>query len=184
LNHTVNHEYLIWIDLEMTGLLPDSDQIIEMATVVTDKDLNVIAEGPELAIHQPEAVLAKMDAWNQRQHGGSGLISRVRMSRMTTAEAERQTLLFLTTHVPPGASPMCGNGICQDRRFLARLMPELERFFHYRNLDVSTLKELARRWMPGLSTGFSKQSAHLARADIHESIKELRFYRERMFVQP
>jgi len=174
-------EYLVWIDLEMTGLMPDTDQIIEIATVVTDKNLNVTAEGPELAIHQPEAVLARMDAWNQRQHGGSGLLARVRSSRMSLAEAERQTLLFLSTHVLPGASPMCGNGICQDRRFLARLMPELERFFHYRNLDVSTLKELAHLWMPELNA-YSKQSAHLARADIHESINELRYYRERMFV--
>ena len=151
---------------------------------MTDKDLNVVAEGPELAIHQPEEVLARMDAWNQRQHGSSGLLARVRSSRMTLAEAERQTLLFLSMHVPPGVSPMCGNSICQDRRFLARLMPELERFFHYRNLDVSTLKELARRWMPGADAGLTKQSAHLARADIHESINELRYYREHMFVQP
>jgi oligoribonuclease len=179
-----NHEHLIWIDLEMTGLMPETDQIIEIATVVTDKDLNVIADGPELAIHQSEEVLARMDAWNQKQHGGSGLIARVRSSRMTLAEAERQTLLFLTTHVPPGLSPMCGNSICQDRRFLARLMPELERFFHYRNLDVSTLKELARRWMPSLLSNQTKQSAHLARADIYESISELRFYREHMFVKP
>jgi len=174
-----HHEYLIWIDLEMTGLLPDSDQIIEIATVVTDKDLNVIAEGPELAIHQTEEVLARMDAWNQRQHGGSGLIARVRASRMTLAEAERQTLLFLTTHVPPGASPMCGNGICQDRRFLARLMPELERFFHYRNLDVSTLKELALRWAPQIAQGHQKTSSHLALDDVRESIRELQYYRER-----
>lgn len=179
-----NHEQLIWIDLEMTGLMPDTDQIIEIATVITDKELNVLAEGPDLAIHQTEQVLARMDAWNQRQHGGSGLLARVRSSRMTLAEAERQTLLFLSTHIPPGASPMCGNSICQDRRFLARLMPELERFFHYRNLDVSTLKELAHRWMPALAGGFSKQSAHLARADIYESISELRYYRERMFVKP
>jgi len=179
-----NNDLLIWIDLEMTGLLPDSDQIIEIATVVTDNDLNVIAEGPDLAIHQPEPVLAGMDAWNQRQHAGSGLLARVRASRMSTAEAERQTLLFLSTHVPPGASPMCGNSICQDRRFLARLMPELERYFHYRNLDVSTLKELARRWMPQVAAGYSKQSAHLARADIYESIGELRYYRECMLVKP
>lgn len=178
----MNSDQLIWIDLEMTGLRPDSDQIIEIATVVTDKDLNIVAEGPEFAIHQPEEVLARMDAWNQRQHGSSGLIARVRSSSMTLAEAERQTLLFLSMHVPPGVSPMCGNGICQDRRFLARLMPELERFFHYRNLDVSTLKELARRWMPSALVGFQKQSAHLARADINESIRELRHYRERMFV--
>lgn len=179
-----NHEYLIWIDLEMTGLMPDTDQIIEIATVLTDNNLNVIAEGPDLVIQQPEAVLARMDSWNQRQHGGSGLLARVRSSRMTVTEAERQTLLFLSTHVPPGASPMCGNGICQDRRFLARLMPELEKFFHYRNLDVSTLKELARRWMPAMASGHNKESAHLARADIYESISELRYYREHMFVKP
>jgi oligoribonuclease len=180
----VNPEHLIWIDLEMTGLLPDSDRIIEIATLVTDKDLNVVAEGPEIVIHQPDEVLARMDSWNQHQHTSSGLIGRVRASRMTVTEAERQTLLFLSMHVPPGVSPMCGNSICQDRRFLARLMPELERFFHYRNLDVSTLKELARRWMPGVLTGFKKQSAHLARADIEESINELRHYRAHMFVNP
>jgi oligoribonuclease len=178
----VNSDHLIWIDLEMTGLRPESDQIIEIATAVTDKDLTVIAEGPEFAIHQPDDVLARMDSWNQRQHSSSGLLSRVRSSSMTLAEAERQTLLFLSVHVPPGISPMCGNGICQDRRFLARLMPELERFFHYRNLDVSTLKELARRWMPSVLVGFQKQAAHLARADINESIRELRHYRERMFI--
>lgn len=180
----VNPEHLIWIDLEMTGLLPDSDRIIEIATLVTDKDLNVVAEGPEIVIHQPDEVLARMDSWNQRQHTSSGLIARVRASRMTVTEAERQTLLFLSMHVPPGVSPMCGNSICQDRRFLARLMPELERFFHYRNLDVSTLKELARRWMPGVLSGLKKQSAHLARADIEESINELRHYRTHMFVNP
>lgn len=178
----LNHEHLIWIDLEMTGLMPDTDQIIEIATVVTDKNLNVIAEGPEIVIHQPDEVLARMDSWNQRQHSSSGLITRVRNSRMTLAEAEHQTLLFLSMNVLPGASPMCGNSICQDRRFLARLMPELERFFHYRNLDVSTLKELARRWMPSILGGFKKQSAHLARADIDESISELRHYREHMFL--
>jgi oligoribonuclease len=152
--------------------------------VLTDNNLNVVAEGPDLVIQQPEEVLARMDSWNQRQHGGSGLLTRVRSSRMTATEAERQTLLFLSTHVPPGASPMCGNGICQDRRFLARLMPDLEKFFHYRNLDVSTLKELARRWMPAMASGHNKESAHLARADIYESISELRYYREHMFVKP
>jgi oligoribonuclease len=179
-----NHDHLIWIDLEMTGLRPDVDEILEIATVVTDKDLNVVADGPQFAIHQPESALERMDAWNQRQHGGSGLLTRVRASRVTAAEAERQTLVFLTTLVPAGLSPMCGNSICQDRRFLARHMPELEKYFHYRNLDVSTLKELARRWMPSLLSGFNKQSAHLARADIYESINELRFYRERMFIAP
>jgi oligoribonuclease len=179
-----NHDHLIWIDLEMTGLRPEADEILEIATVVTDKDLNVVADGPQFAIHQPESALERMDAWNQRQHGSSGLLARVRASRVTVAEAERQTLVFLTTLVPAGLSPMCGNSICQDRRFLARHMPELEKFFHYRNLDVSTLKELARRWMPALLPGFNKQSAHLARADIYESINELRFYRERMFVAP
>jgi len=180
----VNADHLIWIDLEMTGLDPDADVIIEIATVVTDSQLNVVADGPELAVHQPEAALARMDEWNQRQHGGSGLVGRVRTSRIATAEAERLTLEFLAAHVPAGASPMCGNSICQDRRFLARHMPALERHFHYRNLDVSTLKELARRWYPGVAATLTKQSAHLARADIYESIAELRFYRERLFAAP
>jgi len=172
---------LIWIDLEMTGLKPESDTIIEIATSVTDKELNLIADGPVLALHQSEEVLSRMDAWNQRQHGSSGLLARVRASEITLAEAERRTLEFLALHVSPGASPMCGNSICQDRRFLARLMPELERFFHYRNLDVSTLKELARRWAPPVAEGFAKQGTHLAQADIHESIRELRYYRARLF---
>ena len=174
-------ENLIWIDLEMTGLNTDSDAIIEIATVVTDKELNILAEGPELAIHQSDEVLARMDAWNQRQHGSSGLIARVRASQVSTAEAQRRTLDFLAALVNAGASPMCGNSICQDRRFLARLMPELERFFHYRNLDVSTLKELARRWAPEVCEGVVKEGAHLARADIHESIRELRHYRAKLF---
>ena len=177
-----NSGHLIWIDLEMTGLRPDRDSIIEIATVVTDRDLNVVAEGPVLAIHQSEAVLATMDEWNQRQHGGSGLLARVRASHIDAATAEQQTLAFLAGHVPAGAAPMCGNSICQDRRFLARWMPALEAHFHYRNLDVSTLKELAARWYPQLSPQFSKHAAHLALADIHESIAELRFYRERLFV--
>jgi oligoribonuclease len=172
---------LIWIDLEMTGLKTDTDSIIEIATVVTDKELSIIADGPVLAIHQSEEVLAGMDAWNQRQHSSSGLIARVRASHVTLAEAQRRTLEFLNPLVNAGASPMCGNSICQDRRFLARLMPDLERFFHYRNLDVSTLKELARRWAPGVCEGFVKQGAHLANADIHESIRELRHYRARLF---
>lgn len=170
-------DYLVWIDLEMTGLKPDSDAIIEIATVVTDRDLNLIADGPVLAIHQPDEVLARMDEWNQRQHGSSGLLARVRASRTGVGEAQHRTLEFLTALVTVGSSPMCGNSICQDRRFLARWMPELEAFFHYRNLDVSTLKELARRWAPTVADSFVKQGAHLAHADIHESIRELRHYR-------
>ena len=173
-------DYLIWIDLEMTGLKPDSDSIIEIATVLTDKELAVLADGPVIAIHQPEEVLARMDDWNQRQHGSSGLLTRVRASRVSVAEAERRTLEFLTPLVTAGSSPMCGNSICQDRRFLARYMPDLERFFHYRNLDVSTLKELARRWAPAVADSFVKQGTHLAHADIHESIRELRHYRARL----
>ena len=176
----VSADSLIWIDLEMTGLSPEEDVIIEIATVVTDSQLNVVAEGPELAVHQPEEALARMDAWNQRQHGGSGLIGRVRASRVSVAEAERLTLEFLAGHVAAGASPMCGNSICQDRRFLARLMPALERFFHYRNLDVSTVKELAKRWAPQVAAGVAKQNAHLALADIHDSIRELRHYRRQL----
>jgi oligoribonuclease len=173
-------DYLVWIDLEMTGLKPDSDAIIEIATVVTDKELALVADGPVLAIHQPEEALGRMDEWNQRQHGSSGLLTRVRASRIGVAEAEHRTLEFLAALVTPGSSPMCGNSICQDRRFLAHYMPELERFFHYRNLDVSTLKELARRWAPAVAEGFVKQGTHLAHADIHESIRELRHYRSRL----
>ena len=172
---------LIWIDLEMTGLKPDTDSIIEIATVVTDKQLVVIADGPVFAIHQPEGVLALMDEWNTKQHGSSGLAARVRASTISEAEAEALTLEFLAPLVKSGASPMCGNSICQDRRFLARHMPKLEHFFHYRNLDVSTLKELARRWAPGVVESFVKQGTHLAQADIHESIRELRHYRARLF---
>jgi oligoribonuclease len=182
--HLSSREHLIWIDLEMTGLRPEHDSIIEIATVVTDRDLNVTADGPELAIHQDEAVLAGMDEWNQTHHGASGLLARVRASDVSVAEAERRTIAFLAQHVAAGASPMCGNSICQDRRFLARWMPALEKFFHYRNLDVSTLKELAARWYPQFAGGFSKRSAHLARADIYESIAELHHYRERLFIKP
>ncbi|MDJ0740193.1 MAG: oligoribonuclease [Gammaproteobacteria bacterium] len=176
----VAQDNLIWIDLEMTGLDPHHDQIIEIATVVTDSALNELAEGPVLAIHQPDAVLGAMDEWNTRQHGGSGLTARVRSSDVDVARAERETLAFVERWVPPGASPMCGNSICQDRRFMARLMPTLEAHFHYRNLDVSTLKELARRWAPEVYAGFTKDSSHLALADIRDSIAELRHYREHL----
>ena len=176
-------DYLIWIDLEMTGLKPDTDVIIEMATIVTDADLRIVAEGPVIAIHQPDAVLEAMDDWNRRTHGASGLITRVRDSKYTMASAEARTLEFVRALVEPNASPMCGNSICQDRRFLARHMPTLEKFFHYRNLDVSTVKELARRWAPGIIPGFSKQGEHKALADIQESIRELAYYREH-FIAP
>jgi oligoribonuclease len=175
---SMNQENLIWIDLEMTGLDTVNDVIIEIATVVTDKNLNILAEGPVIAIHQPAETLAKMDDWNQKQHGGSGLVKRVQDSEWSVAQAEQATLDFLKQFVPAGASPMCGNSICQDRRFLARQMPELENFFHYRNLDVSTLKELANRWKPGLAAGFKKESRHLALADVQDSIDELKYYRE------
>lgn len=172
---------LIWIDLEMTGLSPDVDRIIEIATVVTDAELNVIAEGPVIAVHQTDEVLRGMDDWNTRQHSGSGLVERVRASLIDEAEAEHRTLDFLSRHVPANASPMCGNTICQDRRFLARHMPELERYFHYRHLDVSTLKELARRWAPDVAANFRKTATHLALDDIYDSIRELRHYRAHLF---
>jgi oligoribonuclease len=174
-------ENLIWIDLEMTGLDTNSDCIIEIATVVTDKFLEVLAEGPVFAIHQPDEILDGMDDWNTRQHGKSGLIERVRQSTATTADAEQATIEFLQKHVPENVSPMCGNSICQDRRFMARLMPELEKYFHYRNLDVSTLKELARRWAPDVEKSFTKEATHLALQDIMDSILELQHYRAQLF---
>lgn len=179
---SVSSENLIWIDLEMTGLDTQNDVIIEIATVVTDRLLNVVAEGPVLAIHQADETMAAMDEWNQRQHSQSGLVARVKASQINVDQAASLTLEFLRTHVPPGVSPMCGNSICQDRRFLARLMPDLERFFHYRNLDVSTLKELAKRWYPSVAKGYTKVSQHLALADIHDSIQELKYYQEKLLV--
>ncbi len=171
---------LIWIDLEMTGLDTDNDTIIEIATIVTDKNLNELAEGPDLVIAQTRATMAAMDEWNTRHHGGSGLTERVLNSSTTVATAERQTLEFLNKWVVAGVSPMCGNSICQDRRFLAREMPELERYFHYRNLDVSTLKILAQQWAPNVAAGFKKESDHRAMSDIRDSIAELVWYRDNL----
>lgn len=178
INMAQNANNLIWIDLEMTGLNTFTDQIIEIATLVTDANLTVLAEGPVFAIYQPETVLASMDDWNQKQHGGSGLIERVRKSTYNLATVEKKTIEFLVQWVPAQTSPMCGNSICQDRRFLARLMPKLEAFFHYRSLDVSSLKELVKRWAPDRSKDFDKSSKHLAMSDIYDSINELRYYRE------
>ncbi len=172
---------LIWVDLEMTGLIPERDVIIEIATIVTDAQLNTLAEGPVFAIHQPEAVLNGMDEWNTNQHNGSGLVKRIQASSVTTAEAEAQTIAFLKQWVPAGKSPICGNSICQDRRFLARYMPQLEAYFHYRNLDVSTIKELTARWKPELLKGVKKNGNHLAMDDIRDSIEELRYYRTHCF---
>lgn len=173
----MSDDHLIWIDLEMTGLDPDKDSILEIATAVTDKDLNLLAEGPEFAIRHPLERLEAMDDWNRNQHRRSGLWQRVLDSDIDIATAEALTVDFLAHWLPAGRSPMCGNSICQDRRFLYRLMPRLERFFHYRNLDVSTIKELARRWAPEVSRGFSKDSAHTALSDVRDSIAELRYYR-------
>jgi oligoribonuclease len=169
---------LIWIDMEMTGLDPDRDRIIELATIVTDSELNTLAEGPVIAVNQPDAVLESMDEWNTTHHTASGLVERVRASEYDEPAAAAETLAFLGTWVPAGASPMCGNTICQDRRFMARHMPQLEAWFHYRNLDVSTLKILVQRWRPDLPAGFTKSSTHLALDDIRESIEELRYYRQ------
>jgi oligoribonuclease len=181
---TPNATNLIWIDLEMTGLVPETHRIIEIATLVTDANLEVLAEGPALAVRQSAADLAAMDEWNTRQHGQSGLTQRVRDSTTSEAAAEQQTLEFLGRWVPANKSPMCGNSICQDRRFLARWMPALERHFHYRNLDVSTVKELCQRWAPDVAKGFTKESTHLALADIRDSIAELRYYRQHFLKVP
>jgi oligoribonuclease len=177
-----NEFNLVWLDMEMTGLDPDNDRIIEVAVLVTDMGLNILAEGPVFAIHQSDEVLDKMDNWNKGTHGKSGLIDRVKASTTTEADAEVALIAFLKQYVPAGKSPMCGNSICQDRRFMARGMPKLEAFFHYRNLDVSTLKELCRRWKPDLIKGFKKHQMHTAMADIIESVEELRYYREHFIV--
>lgn len=169
---------LIWIDMEMSGLVPDTDRILEIALLVTDVQLNVVAAGPVLAVHQPDEVLAAMDSWNTGVHGKSGLVDKVKASKLDEAAVEAQMLAFLAQHVPAGASPMCGNSICQDRRFLARWMPKLEAWFHYRNLDVSTLKELVKRWQPEIAKGLKKEGKHEALADILDSIEELKYYRK------
>lgn len=172
---------LIWIDMEMTGLEPETDRVIEIATLITDADLNILAEGPVVAVHQSDSVLAGMDEWNQRTHGDSGLVARVRASQSDEADAEQQTLDFLRDYAETGSSPMCGNSVHQDRRFLVKYMPTLEAFFHYRNLDVSTVKELARRWRPELPGGFIKNGSHKALDDIRDSVSELQYYREHFF---
>lgn len=173
---------LIWIDLEMTGLDPSNDRIIEVATIITDKNLNELAVGPVLAIFQEPAILSSMDQWNTEQHTKSGLVERVKKSTINESDAEKATIEFLEQHIPSNKSPMCGNSICQDRRFLARLMPQLENYFHYRNLDVSSLKELTQRWYPKIAKGFKKESKHLALDDIRDSIEELKYYREHILL--
>jgi len=180
---TANDQNLVWIDLEMTGLSPENDRVIEIAVVVTDAQLGNRVEGPVFAVHQSDAALDAMDAWNKGTHGKSGLIDRVKASTVDEAQASAQVIEFLKRYVPKNTSPMCGNSICQDRRFLAIHMPQLEAFFHYRNLDVSTLKELAKRWKPDILAGFKKAQAHTALADIHESIDELAYYREHFLVR-
>jgi oligoribonuclease len=177
-----NSNNLIWVDMEMTGLNPDSDRIIEVALVITDSQLNTVAEGPVLVVHQPDAVLDAMDKWNKSTHSKSGLIGKIKASRLSETDVEAQMLEFLKQHVPAGVSPMCGNSICQDRRFMVRTMPQLEAYFHYRNLDVSTLKELAKRWKPEIAAGFTKDSKHEALSDIYDSIAELKHYRQHFII--
>lgn len=180
---SLSPENLIWIDLEMTGLDPMQDKIIEIATIITDKNLNELAVGPVLAIHQTQEILDAMDKWNTEHHNNSGLVERVKNSEISESEAEKATIEFLNKFVPANESPMCGNSICQDRRFLARLMPELESYFHYRNLDVSSLKVLAQKWYPKVAKGFTKESKHLALDDIRDSIAELKYYRENLLIK-
>lgn len=182
-NNMMNKDNLIWLDMEMSGLSPDTDRIIELAAVITDAELNVLGESPVIVVHQTDAVLDGMDAWNKGTHGRSGLIEKVKASATDEMAATQQMLEFFKQYVPAGASPMCGNSICQDRRFMARYMPELEAFFHYRNLDVSVFKELARRWKPVIYAGFKKSSKHEALADVYESIEELKYYREHFIVK-
>ena len=179
---TRKNDRLVWVDMEMSGLLPDTDRILEIAMIVTDGDLNIVAEGPVLVVHQEDAVLDRMDAWNKGTHGKSGLIDKVKVSTLTEADVEAACLAFLKQHVKSSISPMCGNTIHQDRRFMNRYMPKLEAYFHYRNIDVSTIKELCKRWQPEIAKGFSKQQAHTALADIIESVEELRYYREKLFI--
>ena len=179
---TRKNDRLVWVDMEMSGLQPDTDKILEIAMIVTDGDLNIIAEGPVLVVHQEDDVLNRMDAWNKGTHGKSGLIDKVKASTLSEAEVEAQCIDFLRQHVKASISPMCGNTIHQDRRFMNRYMPKLESYFHYRNIDVSTIKELAKRWYPEVSKGFVKKQAHTALADIIESVEELRYYREQVFV--
>jgi oligoribonuclease len=179
---TRKNDRLVWVDMEMSGLLPETDRILEIAMIVTDGDLNIVAEGPVLVVHQEDAVLDRMDAWNKGAHSKSGLIDKVKASTLTEAEVEAECLAFLKQHVKSSISPMCGNTIHQDRRFMNRYMPKLEAYFHYRNIDVSTIKELCKRWQPEIAKGFSKQQAHTALADIIESVEELRYYREKLFI--
>ena len=179
---TRKNDRLVWVDMEMSGLQPETDRILEIAMIVTDGDLNIVAEGPVLVVHQEDAVLDRMDAWNKGTHGKSGLIDKVKASTLTEADVEAECLAFLRQHVKSSISPMCGNTIHQDRRFMNRYMPKLEAYFHYRNIDVSTIKELCKRWQPEIAKGFSKQQAHTALADIIESVEELRYYREKLFI--